>query len=237
MILLLIVVLPPYSIPGAIGRKKMTSVNKKRVFSVQTRNNIILDMFLLISGLISILSGIYFLFLPVGGFQGGRNPFYEVIIFFERHTWDEIHTWASVIIIALAALHIPLHWQWIVKMTKSGFRSMFGEGKLNIHSRFNLFINILIGLSGLICGFSGIYFLLVPAAGTSAWIITPLAWDLIHTWSGVVMTAAGILHFGIHWKWIVKVLGKYGKSNFGTKPLPRIERTFGNAVVSAEESF
>ena len=45
-----------------------------------------------------------FLFLPVGGFQGGRNPYYGIVIFFERHTWGDIHTWSSVVIMALAAL-------------------------------------------------------------------------------------------------------------------------------------
>ena len=192
-------------------------------------------MFLLISGLISVLSGIYFLFLPIGGFQGGRNPFYDVIIFFERHTWGDIHTWSSVLIVILAALHIPLHWQWIVKMTKTGFRSLVGKSRLNKHSRFNLFINILIGLSGLICGLSGLYFLFLPAA--PAWIFTPLVWDLIHTWSGVVMTAAGILHLGIHWKWVVKVLGKYGRSIFPLK-LPRlVDQNLGNTKVPVDEIF
>lgn len=220
----------------------MTTVNKKRVFSVQTRNNIVLDMALLISGLISILSGVYFLFLPIGGFQGGRNPFYEVIIFFERHSWGDIHIWSSVIIMALLALHIPLHWQWIIKMTKTGFRSLFGKSKLNKHSRFNLGINILIGISGLICGLSGLYFLLVPAAhgsaiGSPVWLFTPLVWDLIHTWSGVVMTAAGILHFGIHWKWVVKVLGKYGKALFTPKPTQRLEPALINSAVHAEDNI
>lgn len=186
--------------------------NKKRVFSAQTRNNILLDMPMLVSGLVSVLTGIYFLFLPVGGFQGGRNPFYGVVIFFERHTWGDIHTWSSVIILALAALHIPIHWSWITKMTRSGARAVLGKSNLNKFSKFNLFINVLIGLSGLVCGLSGLYFLFEPVlvpAGGAGWIFTPLAWDMIHTWSGVVVTAAAILHFAIHWRWVVKVLSKY----------------------------
>ena len=213
----------------------MSNSNKKPVFSIQTRNNIILDMFLLISGLIAILSGIYFLFLPIGGFQGGRNPFYDVIIFFERHTWDDIHTWSSVAILAVAALHIPLHWQWIVKMTRTGFRSLLGKSKLNNHSRFNLAVNILIGISGLICGLSGIYFLFLP--GTPTWIFTPLVWDLIHTWSGVIMTAAGILHFAIHWKWVVKVLGKYGKELTAPKPIQRLESALRSTTIRADDNI
>ncbi len=185
---------------------------KTNLFSPQTRNNFLLDMPMLVSGLAAVLSGIYFLFLPVGGYQGGRNPFYGIVIFFERHTWSDIHTWSSVIIIALAALHIPLHWSWITKMTRTGLRGLIGKSKLNKSSQFNLIINIMIGLSGLICGLSGLYFLFEPVLvpfGSSGWIFTRLAWDMIHTWSGVVVTATAILHFAIHWRWVTKVFSKY----------------------------
>lgn len=190
----------------------MTEFTKKRVFSPQTRNNFLLDMPMLISGLVSVLTGIYFLFLPIGGYQGGRNPYYGIVIFFERHSWGDIHTWSSIIIMALAALHIPLHWGWIKKMTRSGVRAVAGKTRLNKFSQFNLFINVLIGLSGLICGLSGLYFLFEPVLvplGSSGWIFTQFAWDMIHTWSGVVATAAAILHFAIHWRWVTKVFSKY----------------------------
>jgi len=190
----------------------MTERNKPRVLSAQTRNNILLDMPMGISGLASVLTGIYFLFLPIGGFQGGRNPYYGLVLFFERHTWGDLHTWTSVIVMALAALHIPIHWSWITRMTRTGARALIGRTKLNKSSIFNLMINILIGLSGLVCGISGLYFLFEPVlvpAGSGAWIFTGLIWDMIHTWSGVVVTAAASLHFGIHWRWVVKVLNKY----------------------------
>ena len=219
----------------------MTDQNNSRAFSIQTRNNITLDMLMLISGLVSILSGIYFLFLPVGGFQGGRNPFYGMVIFFERHTWTDIHIWASVIIMALAALHIPLHWEWIVKMTKIGFRSVLGKSRLNSRSSWNLVTNLVTGISGLICGLSGLYFLLIPeffglAASASGWIFAPVTWDLIHTWSGVVMTAAGILHFVIHWNWVVKVLGKYGRSIAARVVGRGLEPAFQKAAASRDDN-
>ena len=215
----------------------MTEATKKRVFSIQTRNNIILDTQLLISGLLSGLSGIYFLFLPVGGFQGGRNPYYGITILFDRHTWGDIHTWASVVLISLAALHIPIHWDWIVKMTKNGIRSMGREKKLNKYSQFNLGINILIGLSGLICGLSGLYFLFFPGvsqtalAGNPGLIFNSLTWDLIHTWSGVVMILAASLHFGIHWKWVVKVLSKYWKELMSRMALRSLDQNVSSSSV------
>jgi hypothetical protein len=89
----------------------------------------------------------------------------------------------------------------------------------------------------LICGLSGLYFLefFGLASSNTVLIFTPLVWDLIHTWSGVVMTAAGILHFSIHWKWVVKVLGKYGNGLFVRKPVQRLDPALSNSVVPVEE--
>lgn len=217
----------------------MMGKTKKRVFSVQTRNNILLDMSMLLAGLASVVSGIYFLFLPVGGYQGGRNPYYGLVILFERHTWGEIHTWTSVIIVGLIALHIPIHWDWITKMTRSGLRSLAGKGSLNKFSIFNLGINVLIGLSGLICGISGLYFLFEPsllAFSAGGWLFSRLTWDLIHTWSGVVVTGAAILHFAIHWRWVVKVLSKYWGALLGGIPLPKGTQQPKAIRVPAEET-
>jgi hypothetical protein len=192
-------------------------------------------MNMLLSGLLSALTGIYFLFLPVGGYQGGRNPFYDLTILFDRQTWDDIHTWSSVAVIALVALHIPLHWNWIVKMTKSGFRSLFGRSNMNNYSQFNLGINVLIGTSGLICTLSGLYFLLVPLSYQGL-LFSTFAWDMIHTWSGVVMISAGLLHFGIHWKWVTKVLGKYIKAIFSWQPIRREELAFSQVAASTDDN-
>lgn len=213
--------------------------NKARIFSPQTRNNFLLDMPMLAAGLISVLTGIYFLFLPVGGYQGGRNPFYGVVIFFERHTWGDLHAWSSLIIIALAALHIPIHWDWITRMTRSGARAILGKTKLNIFSQFNLLINVLVGLSGLVCGLSGLYFLFEPVLvplGRSGWLFSPFTWDMIHTWSGVLVTAGAVLHFAIHWRWVTKVLSKYWGAFQERILAGREERLSQPASLPAEEA-
>jgi cytochrome b subunit of formate dehydrogenase len=64
------------------------------------------------------------------------------------------------------------------------------------------------GLSFLLAALSGVYFLFFPgghAATDPLIVFTRTTWDLIHTWSGVVLIAAAILHFAIHWNWIAKV--------------------------------
>ena len=182
--------------------------------SNQTRNNWFIVLVLAVSGLLVTLSSFYFLFLPNGGYQGGRNPTYGIVILFPRATWDLIHTWTGVIMIAMAAIHIPLHWSWILTMTKRIFKIMLGQCQgMNAGGQFNLIINGIIGLSGLIAAISSLYFLFFPGSQGGSALSTTLVfsratWDLIHTWAGVTMTAAAILHFSIHWRWVFKVAGK-----------------------------
>ena len=62
-------------------------MEKKGLLSAKTKKNWLIDAALALGGVIAALSGIYFLFLPSGGYKGGRNPMYGVTILFERHTW------------------------------------------------------------------------------------------------------------------------------------------------------
>ena len=96
---------------------------KKRNVSRETRNNWVIDFFVFSGAIVASLTGVYFLFLPVGGYQGGRNPMYGVQILFDRSTWDDLHTWGGILMVAAAAIHIAIHWKWIVTMTKR----MLGE--------------------------------------------------------------------------------------------------------------
>lgn len=36
----------------------------------------------------------------------------------DRHAWGEVHFWISVVLLALLALHVFLHWRWVVSMVK-----------------------------------------------------------------------------------------------------------------------
>ena len=53
--------------------------------------------------LVVIASSLYFLYLP-NGFQGGRNPYYEIIILFARETWDVLHTWSGILMILISLI-------------------------------------------------------------------------------------------------------------------------------------
>jgi hypothetical protein len=188
--------------------------------SKQTWKNWLIDAGLFSSALLAALSGIYFLFLPCGGYQGGRNPWYDVTIVFTRHTWDDIHTWAGMAMIAVAVIHLTLHWTWVVSMARRAVRELRGQvGAMNARGRFNLALNLTVALSFLACALSGMYFLFFPGGQGMAdpgFLFSRLTWDLIHTWSAILLIIAGLLHFAIHWKWVVKVTrGVFTPNNRG----------------------
>ena len=181
--------------------------------SRQTRHNWEVDAALFISAVIAILSGIYFLIVP-GGYQGGRNPFYNTVILFSRYEWDLIHTWTGAAMIAAAAVHITIHWKWIASMSKRAVHTLFGKAStMNKMAKFNVAINALTGLSFLVAAITSVYFLYFPGGRGSAAdpliLFSRTVWDLLHTWSGTLFTATAVIHLAIHWKWVTKVTRRY----------------------------
>lgn len=189
-------------------------MSRKRGVSTQTLVNWLVDAALFVTAVLASLTGIYFLFLPVGG----RNPTYGLTVLFERHTWDDLHTWSGVLMIIIAVVHLLWHWRWIKRMGRRLWNALrSGELKLGQAARFNLALNLVVGVSFLLTAVSGIYFLLLTSGGyqgghNSTWdpsfIYSRTTWDLIHTWAGVVMIAAAIVHFAIHWRWVKNVSAK-----------------------------
>ena len=181
--------------------------------STETRKRYLinLSMFILLIG--ATLSSIYFLYVP-GGYQGGRNPRYNMRIIFERETWEIIHIWTSIMLSVILFLHIFVHAKWIktvfiqyVQLWKRSVR----EG--NLLRVINVLDDGLSAALFLVCLFSGLVLLFVPGGrGTATieilWVMRE-NWKIIHTWSGIGMLIGVLLHLIIHWKWIMKVSSKF----------------------------
>ncbi len=186
---------------------------------MQTRMNWLIDTAVFVGGILAGLSGIYFLYLPSGGYQGGRNPTYGITVFFERHTWSDLHTWGGVLMIAAIAIHFSIHWDWVKMMSRRILNAVVGKGtQLSKGARLNVAIDALIAVSFLVCALSGIYFLFAPPGGVQGgtnlgwdpgFLFSRTTWDLIHTWSGVVLSAAAVVHFAIHWRWVKNVTVRF----------------------------
>lgn len=200
--------------------------------SAQNRTNWLIDVAVFLGGIAAALSGIYFLYAPSGGYQGGRNPMYGVTLLFSRYAWEDIHLWGGLLMIAAIVIHFPLNWRWVVTTVRRTKNAALSRDKrMPAFVGFNLAVNAVIGISFLICALSGIYFLFAPAGGFQGggnlgwdpnFLFSRTTWDLIHTWSGVVMIVAATLHFWIHWRWIKTITGKL----FGSLlPAPAVRKT------------
>jgi hypothetical protein len=187
----------------------------KQIVSKQTQRIWWIDTGLFVSAMIASLSGIYFLFLPNGGFQGGRNPYYGVTVFFQRNTWDDLHTWGGAGMIIAALIHLAFHWRWVISMTRRIWNELMGKcGSMNPRGRLNLILNIVVAISFLISAISGVYFMFVSGrrwANDPSFLFNRTTWDQIHTWAGVILIATAVIHFAIHWRWVANVTIKMTK--------------------------
>jgi preprotein translocase subunit SecY len=205
----------------------------KRGMSKITQRNWWIDAVLLGSALVAALSSLYFLYFPSGGYQGGRNPYYNIQVLFSRHTWGDLHMWGGIVMIAVVMIHLILHWSWVVNMTRRMLKDLTGKnGKMNQRGRLNLLLNVVVGLSFLVTAISGVYFLFVPGgrgAVDPMFLFSRITWDLIHTWAGVILIAAGVIHFAIHWRWVVNVATSISK-----RPISREMPTQSQPVLTGK---
>jgi hypothetical protein len=78
-----------------------------------------LDAVIGMAVLISAVTGLAFLLMGSGGYQGGRNPsFQTALLGVSRDAWSDLHTLSSIVMIVGALVHLVFHWKWIVCMTK-----------------------------------------------------------------------------------------------------------------------
>lgn len=200
---------------------------EKKIVSNQTRNNWLLDAGLFVSTLAVTASSVYFLYAPSGGYQGGRNAAYNSVLLFSRSTWDDLHTWGGVAMIVIALVHLAIHWNWVVSMVKRIWREMTGQcACMNARGHFNVLIDALIAFGFILAAISGVYFLFAGGSHGGAnpdpmFLFPRATWDLLHTWSGVGMLMAAVVHFAIHWRWVTKVTAKVLS---GLLPAPAINQ-------------
>jgi len=197
-------------------------MQKRSALSPQTKTKWLIDAGLFIGAILAGISGIFFLFVPSGGYQGGRNALYNARILLTREAWDDLHTWGGVAMILAAVIHFVIHWKWVVMMTKRMWITLKGlNTSMSRGAKANVAIDMLVAASFLLTASTGIYFLFVPSGGyqggaNPGWdpgfLFSRTTWDLIHTWAGVALIIAAGFHFAIHWRWVTKVTVKFFRS-------------------------
>ena len=211
----------------------MAKQSESHTLSKQTKFNWLLDAAVFLGAVLAMLTGIYFLFFVSAGYQGGRNPTYGLTLLFTRATWSDLHTWGGVLMIGAVVLHLFIHLNWVGMMARKIVAAMRGQIRgLSRGAKVNILVDLAIALSFLLVAVSGLYFLFAPTGGFQGgqnlgwdpmFLFSRTTWDLVHTWSAVIMTVAAVIHLAIHWRWVTKVTVKMFKRSSKRAAQPVLE--------------
>lgn len=84
------------------------------------KTNYIIDFLAFVSFVITAVSGLAIKFFMPSGVRQGR---FQEFLGIQKGVWSQIHDWSGIILIVFVIIHLILHWDWIVCMTKSIFQS------------------------------------------------------------------------------------------------------------------
>jgi cytochrome b subunit of formate dehydrogenase len=86
----------------------------------KTKVNYAVDAIALVSFLVTAVTGLAMFFFMPGGVRQGRV---QQFLGIQKGTWTGVHDWAGIVVIVAVLIHVILHWNWIVCMTKSFLKS------------------------------------------------------------------------------------------------------------------
>ncbi len=96
-------------------------------------------------------------------------------------------------------LHIILHWDWVVSTTRTLFKKIVHESRLNYVLNFALYVDLLV--------------VTITGIGISRTLRLNLAvphnWETLHIVSSELSLVLIGLHIAMHWKWIMTNVPKY----------------------------
>ncbi|MBI1255830.1 MAG: DUF4405 domain-containing protein [Chloroflexi bacterium] len=96
-------------------------------------------------------------------------------------------------------IHVALHWNWVVSITKRFFSKVFHESRLNYVLNVALFVDMaVIVVTGVLISRTIGLRLAVPG------IVEPI--HLLSSYMSLVLIG---LHVALHWKWIITHAQKY----------------------------
>jgi len=113
-----------------------------------------------------------------------------------RMTGIAIHEWFTLAATATLIIHVILHWDWVVGVTKKFFSNFFHVSRLNYIVNLLLFVGfITVITSGLAISRS-----VLPTFGLQ--IDASRTWREIHNLSSNLTSLLVAVHFALHWSWV-----------------------------------
>lgn len=113
-----------------------------------------------------------------------------------RMTGTPIHEWFTLAFAGALVVHLLIHWDWVINITRRFFNNPLHVTRLNYVLAALIFIGfIIIITSGLMISES-----VLPLLGISR--PQGFAWRQIHELASNLTLLLVAIHFGLHWDWI-----------------------------------
>lgn len=126
-----------------------------------------------------------------------------LVVYQEKATGEVVHEWLGVGIAAVIIIHILLHWQWVVSITRRFFQKIKSESRINYILNAGLFVCVTtIIFSGLMISRSVLPLFGLEAADTAFW-------KMLHITAADVSLWLVGLHVALHWRWIADATKRY----------------------------
>lgn len=126
-----------------------------------------------------------------------------LVVYEAKATGEVVHEWLGVGIVAVIILHILLHWQWVVNITRRFFQQLKTEPRINYILNAVLFISFTtIIFSGLMISRSVLPFFGLAAPDTPFW-------KMLHSLASDITLGLVALHIALHWQWLANAVKRY----------------------------
>ncbi|MFN8458750.1 MAG: DUF4405 domain-containing protein [Anaerolineae bacterium] len=127
-----------------------------------------------------------------------------LVVYQAKATGEAAHEWLGVGLAAAFIIHILLHWEWVIVITRRFFQKIKSEPRINYLLNAGLFICFTtIIFSGLMISRSVLPFFGLEAADTPFW-------KMLHLTAADISLWLVALHVALHWRWIVEAVKRYG---------------------------
>lgn len=144
--------------------------------------------------------------------------------FAPRLTGEFVHEWLGLAFGVALLVHVILHWQWLVGVTRRFFRTA------NWGARFKYLLNAAIFIAFTVILFSGVMESRSVLATFGLSVSNQGFWKTLHSLSAEATLWLTALHLGLHWRWMWSWIKKLLR-------LPRPARTAATQAVAPEDGL
>ena len=118
-------------------------------------------------------------------------------------TGNTVHEWFTLAFSSVLIVHLLLHWDWVLSVTRRFFLKLFHSSRLNYILNLALLVDfVTIMLSGVMISKSVLATLGLQAANNPTW-------RFLHSSAADISLILIGLHIALHWKWILSTIKRY----------------------------